>query len=1546
MASASRATELRRRVENRRQAALTEAKCVEDEAEEHVEATDAMESPSTKSEASYTSSVRRTRLPAAMLPSLLSAKKDLYGIQMEVFESDARQLASIRCADQQFTVDKNVRRLKSDLHATQMSVRQKVDRLDDLQSRVLRLSRLLTDTRDESTFVRTKIGVDEDIRKEQVQPQLSTMNYNIQCVSPAANMLSPVAPNQFRLTHLTANQEYGKISIAAITKNGKSAPSNVVETVKLAPAVAPTEPLFVSVGTVTAKTITLSWIEPTDDGGVPIVDYEISFVEAIMEETITHDKNFLDVSEIVYKSRLVRTYSASTTFTVPDLLSGKEHKKFEIRAVNSAGIPGKFSTVIESIFTIAPGSEFKLLDELQAAVNARTRIVDSQFLSGFMQRYERHHYIDLVSRFILSIHPELESKVHTILHGNDPLADEEVESTAASSVFRRRWEDLSDEEINAERRRQFHFRIAELGRELARVDYNIQWCKDQRIHLVSLIRAAETRILEKQAELERARMFRGPQMDSDVLENGLQRFHTKELILALEDEIEIEQLYIVDAKSEIVKVENYFRADEKHRTTVLKRIKDRQSALASFELNPRAALNNSDTKKSTLVRLRDGLLYRTFAALVENRDACRDMRRKMRAAINRMIMCKTRHALLHWRANMKALAREQAMGDPNCAGVGTIGLVNAAIGRYELVSDTRSLLDQIRRTDSKLQQLAWTSEQVANMKAESASADTSHEEHHKFYPFWLEVEAKMDVADWEGGLRVLEFIQSNSGWVEGMSAQRVFDLQLKIGQAHFQMKKYDHALIAYNRASILASRCQNQLNEGTAMLHLGATHFAVGSLQQSIKHYEQALLSFEAANDARGEVACYRGLERVFTKLDDREMMTTNKKLAEEIEFALQNKLAGAGDQLQRLQQRLVGIGAESSKEIELERVGAIVTRLRRDRIKSKYRIREEHKRIASLEKLLREKKELLVQGEIDLKRALASDSTQVESNVINGSFARYEIEDFKHKLAKLMGGVKAGEEHIAKEIMNAKIRISNGEDEIKELESELVVETGALMRRMQSKERIRCFRFNATNEALKNVIGTASHGYTTCVASAGHNGLLFDLLSGACLSQALGDPHKEHLGDPTGHQAQIVSLFYFGHRIYTGSVDASLGVWSVKDEDIGGFSCVLQKLVTDFDSTVVSVTSDNEWVMCGSSDCDVFLFDAMKLTLIARIITAHSRSATALVVRSSKLSLTTGGADNRIKVWEVGPPSNSTTRRNVKLVHTLEAERKGDEYFNGHLHPITCMQQIASEIVSADSNGRIVIWNLEADTKLLRICNIHKVAVACLQFDAMKIVSGGADGSICVTDFATGHLLQTLVGHRDSILDLQFDRSRLISMSADGKVRLWYWQTRIGVGADRKKYHILGPGETLKSLSLRYRSSIEKLLKWNNIPDSSKLYLGQKLVVDIDTNGVASDELKTLDMAVSTQFGKLSYENLDFMAANKVQSTDVESQWAAQRLALLAKEYFPPLDDDNENESKKDEGESEEEDDSDEDSLMAVDTNEEPGENEGSESEETKNGK
>jgi len=173
----------------------------------------------------------------------------------------------------------------------------------------------------------------------------------------------PVPESRFRLAGLHADQEYGELSICAITAAGRSEPSNNVDIVQTEPAVPPTIPLFFCVGVVTATSITMTWVEPLDDGGKPILDYEVIFSEAVIKLDSVDDrgKGWLDVSEIEYKPRRIRANSTRTALTITNLLSGVEHHDFQVRAVNADGIPGDYCAAIKTVFTIGKNHVFVVL---------------------------------------------------------------------------------------------------------------------------------------------------------------------------------------------------------------------------------------------------------------------------------------------------------------------------------------------------------------------------------------------------------------------------------------------------------------------------------------------------------------------------------------------------------------------------------------------------------------------------------------------------------------------------------------------------------------------------------------------------------------------------------------------------------------------------------------------------------------------------------------------------------------------------------------------------------------------------------------------------------------------------------------------------------------------------------------------------------------------------------------------------------------------------------------------------------------------------------
>ena len=111
-----------------------------------------------------------------------------------------------------------------------------------------------------------------------------------------------------------------------------------------------------------------------------------------------------------------------------------------------------------------------------------------------------------------------------------------------------------------------------------------------------------------------------------------------------------------------------------------------------------------------------------------------------------------------------------------------------------------------------------------------------------------------------------------------------------------------------------------------------------------------------------------------------------------------------------------------------------------------------------------------------------------------------------------------------------------------------------------------------------------------------------------------------------------------------------------------------------------------------------------------------------------------------------------------------------------------------------------------------------------------MHIVSGGTDNSVCITDIATGEVLQTLRGHSNHVLAIAFDSDRIVSAAGDNTLRYWQWGSKTTGPSD--KVHVLDPTESLVQVSKRYDLTVPELMKWNGITEMKQVYPGMKLIV------------------------------------------------------------------------------------------------------------------
>ena len=1350
----------------------------------------------------------------------------------------------------------------------------------------------------------------------------------------------PVAQGRFCLEKLQGGTEYGRIFVRARTIHGMSRPSNEIELVKTMDVISPSPPLYFGFSVVTDSSIHLTWDAPFDSGGSKVVEYEIRY------KGQESDSTSLDLRVTKEVSFVVRTRTNAMSYTLKELRADAEYVDFQVQAVNELGMVSAASDLIRSITTKRKGMESALLEQLDTAINHKSSVIDSDFYNGFVQRYDRKYFIKLLSTTIKETNPELRDRVDEMLPSSEEETsssdDDDSSSTSSSlssSSSSEEEEQVTPEErmtaeekiqaLNKRRRQQFHYRIGVLERKINDARYNISWCKDQRAELMGLLHSAEKRMHDKQGEFERARNFSGSEMDSMALHGKLQRFTTASLIQALEEEMDIERYYIADTKQEIIKVEKFLKTDE---TTLERRkslLSDRKEALKVFEKE----LLDAERAKRCLKRLSAGPVYTVLAGWKRYVQDRRDQRALMDKVFSRIDLLQYRAALDKWK--LVNTQYDQLVVCPNgVIGVGGKSLALANRHRSNIEAECNDLLGSIRKTNKILIDASKTNSQQS---LASASAYTKEEAARDFFKtpelrYWRQGDASMDLGDYAAAVHSYE--KQFDLLPESKLAERG-RLYARIGDAMLKLNDRDHALLKYRRACMIADRISDRVGESLAYRGIGDLYRATRAWTDSIDAYERALLAYDDLGDSHGQESCLRGLEIVYSMSSDDRNAKICRERADKIKFEMENKLNNMDTRLDEMRRQLLSTTAQPKRTIVLERVRAIVPRLRAQRIDCKLRIVESKRQREAFIKLVEEKKGLIEEGTFDLQKAEASDSAMVDSKIISGAPARYEVNNFRKKIAKLMGMLQVAQERIEVEAQNAVVRVGNLEDEISELEAEIESETGDLMRHVLSKKPLRTFKFNASNRILQNITGKETGGVRNCIATIEDGLVVFDLLTGVCMSHGVGEKQNQarEFENRRGHRKTISCVFYTANRLYTGDMDACLAVWEVKENHFN----VIHFYDHEFDEALVAIYADVNYIITSCSDCQLFIHDARTFKRLQRVYEAHFRTISC--IQLDILEFATGGADGEVRLWRIVPPDPKTEMKEEKTIKDLmtltkapvqglrlerigrlRAKRNGDLWYDGHLSGVTCLMFEGHELVSGDKDGKIIIWDV-ATLAPVRICDVHNGPVTCLQFDTTRILSGGQDSSVNLTDIPTGQVLQRLGGHSGRILDLQFDRSRMYTVATDGTMREWIWHSRTESESPGELYHILAPGDTLRSVAIRYRVKTADIMKWNRIYDVMKLYMGQRLLIK-DANTDAGDK----EYQVSQKFGKLILEDTDFILGSGSVAKSKEQQMEDKKRQALAKEYFPPLLDDESEKEAEDEEEEESDDDDDESDTVITD--------------------
>ncbi|CAD8043223.1 unnamed protein product [Paramecium primaurelia] len=254
-------------------------------------------------------------------------------------------------------------------------------------------------------------------------------------------------------------------------------------------------------------------------------------------------------------------------------------------------------------------------------------------------------------------------------------------------------------------------------------------------------------------------------------------------------------------------------------------------------------------------------------------------------------------------------------------------------------------------------------------------------------------------------------------------------------------------------------------------------------------------------------------------------------------------------------------------------------------------------------------------------------------------------------------------------------------------------------------------------------------------------------------------------------------------------------------------------------------------------------------------ILRGHQSYIKAIGLLQENKHIISGSYDTTIKIWEISTGICQNT-------------------LNGHTKPVLCLQvlqQTQSMVVSGGEDGvirgwnwktAICIWKVESKLEIwsllaiqehctvlsgykdgsIKVINtglsgektqkitelkIHKQYVNCMiQLKGSIIASGSSDATIQITNFYTGEILKTLIGHQNIVWSIQMiDDDTIASSSTEGKIKIWNWKESLCLNSQ-----VVGKGSIYVLLKLPFTNKMiggtaqGEILQWKICKEEQKL--------------------------------------------------------------------------------------------------------------------------
>lgn len=238
-------------------------------------------------------------------------------------------------------------------------------------------------------------------------------------------------------------------------------------------------------------------------------------------------------------------------------------------------------------------------------------------------------------------------------------------------------------------------------------------------------------------------------------------------------------------------------------------------------------------------------------------------------------------------------------------------------------------------------------------------------------------------------------------------------------------------------------------------------------------------------------------------------------------------------------------------------------------------------------------------------------------------------------------------------------------------------------------------------------------------------------------------------------------TVFRDGSSVVTGWRS---GVLKVSDSRTGALRLTIEAHTGSVRG--VAVHRDGDWIVSGSDDCTIRVWDTSSGLQLGEPFTGHSDAVTCVAVSGNGSRIVSGSGDKTVRVWDLQSrqPICEALAGHTSVVMSLSVSEDGER------------------VASGSYNGIVRVWDVSSGIQVSEPLTGHtdRVSSVALSRDGRLLVSGSFDCTLRLWDVLRGQQLGTACSeHMGPVVSIVVseDGERIISGSSgsvDNTVRVW----------------------------------------------------------------------------------------------------------------------------------------------------------------------------